>query len=206
VIVLRGLYVIVDPEHCAGRDARWVTERVSSVGCAALQLRAKGLSDQAHLTLARDLRVLCRRENVPFWLNDRLDLALLVDADGLHLGQDDLPPEEVRKLWGTRPLGLSTHNLSQARAAEARGVDAIGFGPLFSTQSKLNPDPEVGLAGLAEVCGALSLPVIAIGGVKLEHVPALRAAGASTCAVISAVCGAPDPAEVARAFRAAFEG
>lgn len=202
---MQGLYVIVDPEHCAGRDPRWVTERVLSVGCAALQLRAKQLSDAAHLTLARELAHSCKRAQVPFWLNDRADLALLCEADGLHLGQDDLPVDQVRKLWGARPLGLSTHNLEQAKAAEALGVDVIGFGPVFATQTKLNPDPQVGLAGLESVCAAVRLPVVAIGGVKLEHVPALRAAGALTCAVISAVCGAQDPAEAARAFREAFE-
>lgn len=203
---MRGLYVIIDPEHCAGRDPRWVTERVLSVGCAALQLRAKDLDDATHLTLACEIARSCRQARVPFWLNDRVDLALLSQADGLHLGQNDLPPERARELWGGRPLGLSTHNLGQALlATEARVVSLIGFGPIFATQSKRHPDPQVGLSGLRSVCASVSLPVVAIGGVKPEHVPALLAAGASACAVISAVCGAPDPAEAVRAFRAAFE-
>src|SRR5688572_22530929 len=138
---MRGLYVIVDPEQCGVRDALWVAEQALAGGCAVVQLRAKNLADGARLALARSIRTRCREHGVPFWMNDRLDLALLVEADGLHLGQDDLPVDEVRKLWGARPVGVSTHSLAQALAAEQAGADVIGFGPVFETQSKLNPDP-----------------------------------------------------------------
>ncbi len=197
---MRGLYAIIDPEHCAGRCPRWVAAQIVSGGCAALQLRAKHMSDFDRLALARDLSVICRAAQVPFWINDRLDLALLVEADGLHLGQDDISVADARKLWGARPIGLSTHSLQQAQEALAAGADLIGFGPVFGTQSKQNPDPQVGLSGLSEVCAQLPLPVVAIGGIKLAHVPELKRAGAQVCAVISALCAADDPAEAARAF------
>lgn len=203
---MRGLYAIVDPEHCAGRDPRWVAAQILKGGCVALQLRAKHIPDGEHLALARALLAQCRAAHVPFWMNDRPDLALLTEADGLHLGQDDLPPHEARKLWGTRPLGLSTHSLAQARAAVSAGVDLIGFGPVFQTRSKHNPDPEVGLAGAREVCAAIALPVVAIGGIQLANIAALKRAGVQCCAVISALCAANDPAQAARDLSAALAG
>lgn len=199
---LRGLYAIVDPDHCQGRDPRLVAEQILAGGCTALQLRAKHLSDRDMLVLARSLRAACQKADVAFWINDRLDVALLAEADGLHLGQDDLPVIEARRLWGSRFLGLSTHSLAQVDQALAQGVNVIGFGPVFATTSKANPDPVVGLEGLRAACTRASVPVVAIGGVTLEQVPALRQAGARVCAVISQVTGAPDPEQAARAFHA----
>jgi thiamine-phosphate pyrophosphorylase len=194
---MKGLYVILDPEHCAGREPLWVAEQALRGGCAALQLRAKVMPDGARLRLARALKQRCSASGVPFWLNDRLDLALLCDADGLHLGQDDVPLSDARKLWGDRPLGLSTHTLPQASTAQMAGADVIGFGPIFATRSKLAADPAVGLLGLREACARVSRPVIAIGGITLEHAGEVRRAGASCAAVIGAVCGASDPARAA---------
>lgn len=201
---MQGLYAIVDPEHCAGRDPRWIGEQILKGGCIALQLRAKHMSDAEHLELARALRALCRAANVPFWMNDRPDLALLADADGLHLGQNDLPPHEARKVWRTGLLGLSTHSLSQARAAVSARVDLIGFGPVFHTRSKENPDPQVGLSGVGEVCASIPLPVVAIGGIGLGNIEDLKREGVRCCAVISALCAAPQPAQAARELSAAL--
>ena len=125
---------------------------------------------------------LCRAAGVPFCVNDRLDVALAVGADVVHLGQDDLPladAQRVRAVAG-RPdllIGFSTHNLAQALAAAAGGADYIGFGPVFGTRSKLNPDPTVGLEALAEVCGAVAVPVVAIGGITLDGRASRRARG-----------------------------
>jgi thiamine-phosphate pyrophosphorylase len=201
---LRGLYAIVDPEHCQGRDPRWLTEQILAGGCTALQLRAKHLPDADLLALAGALRTACKSRGVPFWINDRLDVAMLVDADGLHLGQDDLPIGEARRLWGSRPIGLSTHTLAQVDAALATGADVIGFGPVFATTSKLRPDPVVGLARLQAVIARAGIPVIAIGGITREQTAPLRAVGARVCAVISQVAGANDPAAAARAFHSAM--
>ena len=202
---MRGLYVIIDPEHCGGRDPLWVAEEALAGGCAALQLRAKALlSDRDRLALARALVARCRTARVPFWLNDRVDLALLADADGVHLGQDDVPVEEARKLMATRLIGCSTHSIEQAKEAEARGADAIGFGPIFPTRSKRNPDPCVGLEGLREVTAAVRCPVIAIGGIMPQHALAIASSGASYAAVIQAVAGADDPRAEARDFHSAL--
>jgi thiamine-phosphate pyrophosphorylase len=196
---MNGLYVIVDPEHCAGRDPSTVAEQALRGGAAVLQLRAKRLSDAKKLALARDLRARCSRHGAAFWVNDRLDIALLAEADGLHLGQDDLPPAEARKLAPGLLLAVSTHSPEQARAALAQGITLVGFGPIFTTQSKEHPSPSVGLAGLRAVCAAHpELGVIAIGGIQCAHAVEIAAAGARYAAVISAVCGAPDPEAAAR--------
>jgi thiamine-phosphate pyrophosphorylase len=202
---MKGLYVIVDPEHCRGRDPGTVAEQALRGGAAVLQLRAKHMTDAAKLALARDLRARCTRHGAAFWVNDRLDIALLAEADGLHLGQDDLPPSEARKLAPRLLLALSTHSPEQARAALAQGVRLVGFGPIFTTHSKERPAPSVGLAGLRAVCAAHpELDVIAIGGIQPAHAAEIAAAGASYAAVISAVCGAPDPEAAARELSSAL--
>jgi thiamine-phosphate pyrophosphorylase len=198
---MKGLYVIIDPEHCAGRDPSAVAELALSGGARALQLRAKRFTDREWLSLARDLRARARRHGASFWINDRVDIALLAEADGLHLGQDDLPVHEARKLAPGLALALSTHSLDQVEAAVAAGVSTIGFGPIFATQSKERPSPTVGIAGLAAVCTAYpTLEVIAIGGIQRAHAAQLSRAGASYVAVISAVCGVSDPEAAARAL------
>lgn len=204
---MKGLYVIIDPAHCGGRDPRWVCEQALAGGAALIQLRAKTLTDAAWLTLARELRARCRDHRVPFWLNDRLDLALLAEADGLHLGQDDVSPEEARAVAPLLQLGLSTHSLLQAQAAALQPVQMIGFGPIFDTTSKEKPSPTVGLEQLTRVCSALpALDVVAIGGIQLAHAAALAQTGAAYAAVISAVCGAEDPRAATTALRDALLG
>jgi thiamine-phosphate pyrophosphorylase len=202
---MKGLYVIIDPEHCAGRDPSAVAELALAGGACALQLRAKQLSDRAWLELARDLRARCARHGAAFWINDRVDIAVLSEADGLHLGQDDLPVLEARKLAPRLKLGVSTHSPEQVAAAAAQGITTVGFGPIFATHSKERPSPTVGIAGLSAVCTAYpALEVIAIGGIQQAHAGALRRAGAGYAAVISAVCGAADPEAAARALHDAL--
>lgn len=204
---MKGLYVIIDPEHCAGRDPRWVCEQALGGGAVLVQLRDKRLADGALLALARELRALCHAAGVPFWLNDRPDLALLCEADGLHLGQDDLPPGEARRVVGELALGLSTHSPAQVQSARGQGLSLIGFGPVFDTRSKLRPDPAVGLAGLAAACALVpELAVVAIGGISLANAAQLAESGARYAAVISAVCGADDPCLATRELSAALTG
>jgi thiamine-phosphate pyrophosphorylase len=204
---MKGLYVIVDPEHCAGRDPCATAAQALAGGARVLQLRAKRLCDRDLLALARDLRARTRRHGAALWVNDRVDIALLAEADGVHLGQEDLPPHEARQLAPRLTLGISTHSLEQVGAAVAAGVGTIGFGPIFATQSKERASATVGVAGLAAVCAAYpQLEVIAIGGIRQSHAADLRRAGASYAAVISAVCGAPNPEAAARALSAALTG
>src|SRR5512138_150238 len=178
---MRGYYAILDatPELLADELALAArAERLLAAAPCCLQLRAKAAGARALESAARLLVPLCRACGVPFCVNDRLDVALAVGADVVHLGQDDLPLADARRVRAAagRPdlrIGFSTHNPAQALAAAGAGADYIGFGPVFGTRSKANPDPTVGLAALADVCRAVSVPVVAIGGITLDAVPSV---------------------------------
>jgi|YNPBryunderm2012_1023409.scaffolds.fasta_scaffold01600_4 thiamine-phosphate pyrophosphorylase len=157
-------------------------------GVEMLQLRHKGHFGRAHLEAAHQVAELCRRHGAHFIVNDRADIALLLDAS-LHLGQDDLPPRAARKLLGPhRVLGLSTHSPEQLEAALAEPVDYVAFGPVFPTASKENPDPVVGLhllPALAARCHEAGRPLVAIGGISRDRARQVLAAGADAVAVIA---------------------
>ncbi|HLK92589.1 MAG TPA: thiamine phosphate synthase [Polyangia bacterium] len=210
---MRGFYAILDAPASWLDDPEALERRARQLLAAqpcCLQLRAKGSSAGALAAAARSLVRLCRGGGVPFCVNDRLDVALSVGADVVHLGQDDLPLAEalrVRAAFG-RPdllIGFSTHDRAQAVAAAAGGADYIGFGPVFTTGSKTNPDPVVGLDQLADVCRTVSVPVVAIGGIALEAVGSVAAAGASAAALIAAISTASDPTAAGLQIRAAFQ-
>jgi thiamine-phosphate pyrophosphorylase len=213
-LALGGYYAILDAAPGELDDLEPLAVRARALLAAApccLQLRAKAETTTARALgrAARQLIPLCRAAGVPFCVNDRLDVALAVGADVAHLGQDDLPLEDalrVRALAGRTDLaiGFSTHNRGQALAAARAGADYIGFGPVFGTASKANPDATVGLAALAEICAAVEVPVVAIGGITLETVVSVARAGARAAAVIAAVDGAPDPTAAGRRVAAAF--
>ncbi|NOY90654.1 MAG: thiamine phosphate synthase [Deltaproteobacteria bacterium] len=206
--VPRGLYAIVDPDACRGRDALEVAAAILRGGAAMLQLRMKHGSDTARLELARALASACRAQGVPFIVDDRLDIALLAKADGVHVGQDDLPVALLSQqpLAAGLSLGVSTHTLDQVRIAEAEGAHLLGFGPVFPTRSKRDADDIVGLELLSEAASATELPVVAIGGLDAERAPLARDAGAAMVACISAICGADDPEASARAIHLAAGG
>jgi thiamine-phosphate pyrophosphorylase len=204
---VKGLYAIVDPAHCAGRDAREVASAILRGGCAALQLRDKRLDDAAFLALGHELRALCLQHAVPFFVNDRVALVAALGADGAHVGQGDLSIEAARELLGSHALlSVSTHDLAQAANAQARGADAIGFGPVFTTQTKTHADPVVGPELLREVCLQARVPVIAIGGITLHNALEITGAGARIGAAIAAVCAAPDVEAAARSLHNALGG
>jgi thiamine-phosphate pyrophosphorylase len=183
--LIDSLYAIVD----AGLAERplELTFKALNAGCAIVQLRAKQLDDLAFLKIAMRIRSACAHAGVPFVVNDRADIARLVGADGLHLGQDDLSIEDARSVVGEMQVGVSTHSLEQASRADAEGADLIAFGPVFETQTKENPDPVVGLKTLEEVCRTVSRPVVAIGGITPENAGETLQAGARYVAVISAL-------------------
>ena len=144
--------------------------------------------------MAAALCPLVRAGGGTFIVNDRVDVAKAVGADGVHLGQEDLPLADARKILGPNKLiGISTHTLAQAIEAEADGADYIGFGPIFQTATKANPDSVVGVAGLREIRAKVRIPVVAIGGINARNVSEIVAAGAACCAVVSAVLSASDP-------------
>jgi len=182
---LSRVYAIVDAE--ASREPIALARKALWAGCPALQLRAKRLDDRSFVELAIELRALCTEAGATFVINDRADIARLVRADGLHLGQDDLSPKDARGVVGDMQIGVSTHDADQAAAAERGGADLIAFGPVFETKTKENPDPVVGLRALREVCGQVSRPVVAIGGITPKNADATLGAGARYIAVISAL-------------------
>ena len=188
-----GLYAIVDPSLAGDRGPIRLAEAVLEGGCARLQLRWKDGGDREVLTLAQELVARCAAARVPFVMNDRPDLALLCGASGVHVGQADLNIADVRQLLGPdRQIGRSTHTRAQAEQAENQGADLIAFGPVFDTSTKSDADPVVGLARLAEICEAVSRPVVAIGGITVERAAEVRGAGAAFGAVISALSQAGD--------------
>src|SRR5581483_2856172 len=199
---LRGLYGMVDLRPGAppaGRLARALLDG----GARVLQLRMKHASAGSMLAVVDELRPICRRREALLIVNDRVDVALVGGADGVHLGQDDLPLAEARRIAPKLIIGISTHDEAQARAAAEGGADYLGFGPIFETTSKQNPDPVVGLERLAAVC-KLEVPIVAIGGISVERAADCARAGAAAVAIISAVSSAPDVAAAARAVSAAF--
>ena len=188
---------MLDPSVRPDRPLVDVLRKAAALGVRLFQYRDKQASMKAAYTQALALRQAATEAGVCLIINDRCDLALAVNADGVHLGQDDLPPALVRR-WLAPPalIGVSTHDLVQVERAKAEGVaDYLGFGPVFPTRSKERPDPVVGLAGLEEAVRlAAPLPVVAIGGIDQRSLGAIRRTGASGAAVISAYLNAPDPA------------
>ncbi len=191
-----AFYLVVDEKFYSGRDLFGDLEEVLAVGVDILQWRCKSGSDRDFLRKARKARELCRHFETPFVVNDRADIALLVEADGLHLGQDDLPLAEARRLVGPgMVIGRSTHSLEQALEADREGADYLGFGPIFTTPSKANPDPTVGIDGLVEMLGRVSRPVVAIGGLNENNLEAVVSRSrVPAVAAIRAVLAADHPA------------
>ena len=194
------LYVVLDRTAARGRDLDDLLAAVIDGGSRMVQLREKEWPSGRLLPLAQRLRERCRRAGVTFIVNDRVDLALAVDADGVHLGQEDLPARVARPLLraGMR-LGISTHGVEQAQAAGNDGADYVAVGSMFATATK--PDFElVGPALIRKLRPHIRVPLVGIGGITHDNVAEVVQAGADGVAVISAVCAAPDPAAATRRF------
>ncbi len=195
---LTGLYVIIDTQALKGQSHIEVTSQVIHGGANTIQLRDKISSKKELLPIAQQLRNLCTEHNVLFIVNDYLDLALASNADGVHLGQDDLPIKVARKLLPMdKILGGSTRTVDQAITAQSEGADYIAVGSIYPTTSK-ETAKVVGLDRLRQVREAITLPVVAIGGITRDNAAEVMAAGADSVAVISAVLQADDPEEAAR--------
>lgn len=200
---LTGLYVILDPTVCPNRPLRDVLIQSAKAGVRIFQYRNKSASMKEAYAEALPLRKTTAELGALFIVNDRCDLALAVDADGVHLGQEDLPYAYARKVMGPDKLiGLSTHNPVQVREAEKLKPDYIGFGPIFTPGSKQDHDPVVGIEGLRAICSLTSLPIFAIGGITVDQVGEVMRAGANGVAAISAILKAPDITQAVREFLA----
>jgi thiamine-phosphate pyrophosphorylase len=195
-----SLYVVLDRTAARGRDLVGLLALALAGGSRMIQLREKEWPSGRLLPLAETLRAACAAAGATFIVNDRVDLALAVGADGVHLGQDDLPARAARPLL--RPgmiLGISTHSVEQARAAQADGADYIAVGSMFTTTSKADFQL-VGPDLLRKLRGEIRVPLIGIGGITPDNVSEVIRAGADGVAVISAVCAAADPQAAAARF------
>jgi thiamine-phosphate pyrophosphorylase len=200
---LSGLYIILDPSVDPARPLVEVLMAAAEAGASLFQYRNKSAAMKDAYAEALLLRQAAAKAGVLFIVNDRCDLALAVDADGVHLGQDDLPVDLARKVMGPDKLiGISTHNPDQVREATTGKPDYLGFGPIFKPGSKQDHDPVVGLEGLRAMRGLTSLPVFAIGGIHIEQAGKVIQAGANGVAVISAILKATDVGHAVNAFLA----
>ena len=197
---LPKLYPITDT-RLAGLSHAEQVERLAAGGATLIQLRDKSASPRDFYEAALAAMEIARALNVLIIINDRVDVAAAVRADGVHLGQDDLPPDRARALLSPDVIiGFSTHNLKQAMEADSTSADYIAFGPVFQTSTKENPDPVVGLDQLAEIKRRVSKPLVAIGGITLERASSVIEAGAASVAVISDLYSTGDITERAAAF------
>lgn len=191
--LLSGVYVIIDNSMAPERSHEQLARDALDAGARVLQLRAKTLPRREVVEVGRRLREMTRRDGALFILNDLVDVALLLDADGVHLGQGDFPLSVARRIVGYRLLiGISTHDQEQAQAAARGGADYIGFGPVFETGSKETGYPPTGLDALRSVAESVGVPVVAIGGLTADRFADVLGARATAGAFLSAVCAAPD--------------
>lgn len=194
-ILPAGIYGITAEKFSAGRSNIDVVEQMILGGIKILQYREKtdAKSSREILAECREIRKMTRAAGVTFIINDHVDVAMLVDADGVHVGQDDLPVKDVRQLLGPdKIIGLSTHSPEQARKAVRLGADYIGVGPVFSTQTKVDVCDPVGFSYLEWVQDNISLPYVAIGGIKLHNIGSIVQRGARSICLVTEIVGAPD--------------
>lgn len=193
------LYLITDRRQTRGHELLEVVEQALDGGVRAIQLREKDLGGKELFLLAEKMKAVCARYRASLFVNDRIDVALAIDAAGVQLGGGAIPIDSARELLGDAKLiGASTHSIKEALAAERAGADFIFFGPVYFTPSKAAYGPPQGLELLQGVVEKISLPVYAVGGVKPENIAAVKKTGARGVAVISAVMSAEDPTAVSR--------
>jgi thiamine-phosphate pyrophosphorylase len=200
------LYLVTDRHQARGRDLLYVIEQAMVGGVRAIQLREKDLSGRELFYLAEKAKRLCVRYQASLFINDRVDVAMGVDADGVHLAGTSMPPDVVRDLVGEQKLiGVSTHSLLEGLEAARAGADFLLFGPVYFTPSKAPYGAPQGIAALEEMVEKIPLPVYAIGGITADNLGEVKRTGAQGVALISAILTAADPNAAARSIVAALE-
>lgn len=194
------LYAITGEQFHPGRDLIEVMEEAILGGVDIIQLRDKTSAKPELLRKARALRELTRKHQVTFIVNDHIDVAIEADADGIHLGQGDLPIMEARRIIGNKIIGISTHALHEAQLAERQGADYIGVGPVFPTATKADVVDPVSVSYVREVAQTIKIPFVAIGGIKLHNVDEVIAAGATRICAVSEIVGSRDVRGTCEAF------
>ncbi len=196
------LYLVAGSEDCAGRDLEEVIVAAVRGGVTLVQLREKAMPHDAIVEAARRLKARLRPAGVPLIINDHLDVALAAEADGLHLGQEDLDAAAAREALGPgKILGLSAGDADEAKRVDPTLADYAGIGPAYATGSKADAGAAIGLAGLRDLRHRLDLPVVAIGGINETNAAEVMTCGVQGVAVVSAICAAADPEAAARAIR-----
>ncbi|QEM83590.1 thiamine phosphate synthase [Halomonas binhaiensis] len=189
-----AIYLVTDPALCAIQGLEDTVMAAVRGGVTLVQLRDKHASDAELITIARRLKTLLDGSGVPLVINDRVEVALAAEVDGVHLGQGDGDVGEARRLLGEQAIiGLSVQNHAQLDKLDRSTLDYLGLGPVFATATKSDHATPLGFSGLAQLVSASPLPSVAIGGLKAEHAAQVRASGADGMAVVSAICGQPDP-------------
>lgn len=189
-----SVYLLTDQRTADGRPLLEVVQAAIHGGATAIQLRAKEMPTREMFQLGQALHEMTQTAGLPLIINDRLDIALALEAEGVHVGQNDLPASLVRRLLGpNRILGVTAETIAQAQQAEQEGADYLGSATVYPTFSKPDAPKPIGVAGLAEVVQAVKIPVVAIGGITLANAAATIEAGAAGVALISAIIGAADP-------------
>ncbi|MGA8941184.1 MAG: thiamine phosphate synthase [Thermoactinomyces sp.] len=206
-----NVYFIMGSQDCPGQKPEWVLEEAIAGGITCFQFREKnsGLHMHQAVELGKRLQAICKRNSIPFIVNDRVDLALILDADGVHIGQEDLPAREVRKLIGNqRILGVSAKTPAEALAARQDGADYIGVGPMFATLSKPDAGQAIGPERISEIrkFTGFEFPIVGIGGINPQNANLVLEAGADGVAVISAISGSKSPAEAAKKLKLRISG
>jgi thiamine-phosphate pyrophosphorylase len=198
-----SLYLVTDRRMIGGRPLAEVVEAAVRGGVTCVQLREKTCGTREFMEQADILLPVLRRRNVPLIINDRIDVALAVGADGVHLGQKDMPLAYARRIFGSdRIIGVSAESLEDALAAEEGGADYLGVSPIFATPTKTDTAPALGMEGLRRIRAAVKLPLVGIGGLNRDNAAEVIRNGADGVAVVSAIMAAADPETAARALAA----
>ena len=200
------LYLVTDGARCAPNTLEYTVSAAVRGGVSFVQLRDKTASTSDRISAARALKDLLTGSGVPLVINDDLEAAIAADVDGVHIGQDDITPQEARaRLGHDKIIGLSCEAIDQVVLADSASVDYLGLGTVFPTLTKSDHKPAIGFDGLTKLAKAATCPSVAIGGLKRDHASAVMASGCDGMAVVSAICGQPDPENAARDLRRALD-
>jgi len=200
------LYLVTDRELMASASIEESVEKAIDGGCTIIQLREKSIDSREFYELALRVREITTRLKVPLIINDRVDIALAVNADGIHVGQSDLPCEVVRSIIGqNKIIGVSASNLNEALAAAAMGADYLGVGAMFATGTKTDAEL-TSMDELLRIRKKIDIPIVVIGGINKETIPLFKGTGIDGIAVVSAVVSQKDPAAAARELKSLFQG
>jgi len=200
------LYVITDQRISSGKSHLEVAEAALAGGATVIQFRDKEMKDSEAIEVCRKIYEITRKKRIPFMVNDRVEVAKIVQADGVHLGQEDQSLDVARKILSKEQIiGISVETVEQAIKAEEEGADYLGVGPIFPTATKLDAGRELGVARLKEIKKAVNIPIVAIGGINEDNLEEVLKAGADGIAVISAVVSAPDITQACRNLKNKIE-